>query len=181
VVANDAALQLTLAGFKAERDAQLRFPLNSMQCTDATWRAALDYMLGTSDLVVMDLGGFSETNGGCVYELRQIIEHVPLQRVMLVLDDDTNKECMEEVLAEAWSGMSPSSPNAGAEPCMRTVRLRAEPTESGPKRMAIPVTPADKDRFAGVLLDLVGETSSNQAIANTHWARSGLPGPFNRL
>jgi hypothetical protein len=156
-----------------------------MQCTDATWRAALERMLRDTDVVVMDLGGFSQSNRGCVYELGQIIEHIPLQRVMLVVDEDTDTACLVEVLGQAWSSMSEASPNSGAAPRIRAVQLRAEPAgfieEPGSARLATSVLPADKTRFAGVLLDLAGGASATLSFTNYHWTRSGLPGPLSSL
>ena len=42
-----------------------------------TWRSAVGRLMETSDLVVMDLRGFSAKNQGCIVELQSLIDLVP--------------------------------------------------------------------------------------------------------
>ncbi|HLZ31677.1 MAG TPA: hypothetical protein VKV73_30515 [Chloroflexota bacterium] len=184
IVADDTALEARLGSIRATLDPQLRFPLNSMQCTDATWQTALDRMLRTADAVVMDLAGFSNRNLGCVYELGQIIERIPVHRVILIVDDDADMPCLREVLDQAWRGLSPASPNSSTSPYIRAVRLRAEvpaPTARSATTRPPQLLLADKTRFAGVLLDMAGGGPIAPAFPDCHWARSGLPGPLSRF
>jgi hypothetical protein len=165
VVADAAALEHSLASFQTAPDRQLRFALNSIQCTDSTWREALDRLLNTASVVVMDLASFSERHRGCVYELRQLMQRVPLQRVVLVIDRDTDVARLTAVLNEAASELAPTSPNHGCPPMLRAVRLEQEPP-----------TEAQREQFVGMLLDVAQATRPADQPCPGHWARAGLPG-----
>ena len=77
IVEDDAELHKALAAFSTRPDRRLRFPVNSMQCGDATWKAALQSLLDQADVVVMDLSGLSEQNRGVAYELGKLVNEVP--------------------------------------------------------------------------------------------------------
>jgi hypothetical protein len=104
-----------LERFDYERDAEGRFAVNTIVCNDRTWKLALDELVATADVVQMDLAGFAEDNRGCTYELGVIVDRVPVDRVLLVLDDATDVALLRRVLTEAWSRMDTGSPNRTAE------------------------------------------------------------------
>ena len=80
------------------RDPDGRFRINEFFCHDNTWRQTLKALLGRSDLVLMDLRGFSESNSGCLFELQQLAENGLLQRTMFVIDDRTDVPLLESTL-----------------------------------------------------------------------------------
>jgi hypothetical protein len=100
-----------LAGFDYERSDGGRFAVNTILCSDGTWQLALDELIGSTDVVQMDLGGFDEDNQGCAHELALLVDRVPLDRVLLVLDDSTDVPLLRRVLEESWSRMDEASPN----------------------------------------------------------------------
>jgi hypothetical protein len=100
-----------LAGFEYERTDGGRFAVNTILCSDGTWQVALNELIASTDVVQMDLGGFDEDNQGCAHELGLLVDRVPLERVLLVLDDSTDVPLLRRVLEESWSRMDEASPN----------------------------------------------------------------------
>ena len=134
IIENAENLEAALAAFHDDIDDELRYALNSMQCSNATWQQALDRLLSKADIVVMDLSGFSSERLGCTYELATLVEKISLKRVLLLVDDSTDLELLERVLHEAWQRTSPDSPNHLAEHAVTLVRTgglsERQPTES---------------------------------------------------
>ncbi len=102
VVSRDADLDAAIDAFAFAPDDDLRFPLNSVQCTDATWKDALKRLMGDADVALMDLSGFSPENQGCIYELTQLARRVPRRRVLLLVDDSTDLEFLRSVVRQVW-------------------------------------------------------------------------------
>ena len=59
----------------------------------------------------MDLGGFDADNQGCALELGLLVDRVPVDRILLVIDDSTDVPLLRRVLEESWSRMDAASPN----------------------------------------------------------------------
>ncbi|HEX8967809.1 MAG TPA: hypothetical protein VF937_08025, partial [Chloroflexota bacterium] len=67
-----------------------RFRINEFLCHEDTWQATLSRLVGSSDVVLMDLRGFSPANQGCVFELQALVNEVPLARVITIVDGTTD-------------------------------------------------------------------------------------------
>ena len=59
----------------------------------------------------MDLRSFSSSNHGCIYELEQLLDIVPLKKVIFLIDETTNLIFLEETLKGLWKGVQKDSPN----------------------------------------------------------------------
>ena len=66
-----------------------RFRINDFFCHDDTWEMVLSRLVRESDVILMDLRGFSPDNKGCIRELNELINVAPVQRVVLVVDETT--------------------------------------------------------------------------------------------
>src|SRR5262249_21930292 len=88
-----------------------RYRVNEFFCHDDTWRLTVTRLAAVSDAALMDLRGFSRAHEGCVFELAQLIDVVPLGRVVLAVDDTSDERALGEVLETAWGRMGPASPN----------------------------------------------------------------------
>ena len=66
-----------------------------------------------ADAVLMDLRGFGPTNRGCVYEIEQLLGWVPLERMVVLVDDTADLAFFESTVRGAWQSMPGISPNAG--------------------------------------------------------------------
>ena len=104
-------LSEALEAFSTRPDRMLRFPVNSMQCANATWKEALQHLLDRADVVVMDLSSLSEQNRGVAYELGKLVDEVPLNRVVLLFDESTDLNVLKDILARAHEGIAADSPN----------------------------------------------------------------------
>ena len=91
-----------------------RFRVNDFFCYDDTWRMVFTRLAQDSDAVLMDLRGFSPANQGCVFEIRELVNVLPLRRVVFVVDTRTDEPFLRATVAAALEGMSPTSPNRAA-------------------------------------------------------------------
>ena len=73
-------------------------------------------------MVQVDLGGFDEDNQGCAHELGLLVDRVPLDRVLLVVDDSTDLALLRRVLEDSWSRRrrTAASPNRNGGACSLT-------------------------------------------------------------
>lgn len=101
-------------------DADGRFRVNEFLCHDDTWQMTLLRLVTANDAVLMDLRAFAPSNQGCVFELRELVDTVPLSRVALVVDETTDMPFLEAVLRAAWEAMAAGSPNRRLNPAQAT-------------------------------------------------------------
>lgn len=99
-VQNNRDLSQRLAWLDEARDPDGRFRVNEFFCHDNTWRPTLKALLTRSDLVLMDLRAFSESNCGCLFELEQLVENGLLQRTVFVIDHKTDVPLLESTLMQ---------------------------------------------------------------------------------
>jgi hypothetical protein len=86
--------------------------ISQIYCHDNTWKSTLNLLLQYPGIVVlMDLRGFSEDNLGCLYELQQLVSQFPPEALVLVIDDSTNLELLEQSLGYAVARLPSWSPN----------------------------------------------------------------------
>jgi hypothetical protein len=84
------------------RDPDGRFRVNEVFCTDLAWKPALVGLLHNTDLVLMDLRGFSHGRAGCMFELQQLMRLIPLERVFFIIDHTTDVALLKDTLQAAW-------------------------------------------------------------------------------
>jgi hypothetical protein len=88
-----------------------RFRVNDFFCHDDTWKMVLSRLVKESDAVVMDLRGFTSQNKGCVFEVGELINVEPLEKVIFIVDDTTDERLLMENMRQSWDLMKPTSPN----------------------------------------------------------------------
>ena len=81
-----------------------------VMCYDNTWRQAVDGMIGTADVVLMDLRGFSEENAGSIYEVNVLFDSVPANNIVFMAYDDTIP-LVKRTINEQWEMLAENSPN----------------------------------------------------------------------
>jgi hypothetical protein len=86
-------------------DRDLRFRVNDFFCYDDTWKMVLSRLVHESDAVLMDLRGFSRQNAGCVFEIRELVRLVPLDRVLFIVDRRTDEALLAETLGDCRAGV----------------------------------------------------------------------------
>jgi hypothetical protein len=118
------SLELRIAAMDLEADGDGRFRATEFFCHDDTWKLTLARLAGESDAVLMDLRGFSQSNAGCVHEINELFNLVPLERALFVIDDSTDQAFMRETMKRAWQLVKERSPNRRLSPArVSLVRL----------------------------------------------------------
>jgi hypothetical protein len=56
-----------------------------------------------SDAVLMDLRNFSSSNQGCIFEINELFNVVPLDHVVFVIDETTDLAFLREFLTQCWA------------------------------------------------------------------------------
>ena len=120
-----------VAAMDREPDPDGRFRVHEFFCAADTWRLVLQSLVRESDVVLMDLRGFSRQHQGCSYELGQLVDLVPIERVVLLVNSALEAAFVQAELTRAWQLRAPSSPNQGetAGP-VRILNLDDKPRKS---------------------------------------------------
>jgi len=116
-------LEKRMAILDTNPDFDWRFRVNDFFCYDDTWQMTLGRLVESSDVVLMDLRGYSPQNAGCTYELQELVNTVPLGRVVLTIDGTTDYSFFEQKLREAWMTMLPDSPNRQGSTELHILRI----------------------------------------------------------
>lgn len=101
-VRSEAELDARLAAIDQRRDPDGRFRINEFCCADNTWRATVVRLMERADVVLMDLRGVRQGNkAGCEFELEQLALRLPPQRIVLVIDGETEVTALQRALGPA--------------------------------------------------------------------------------
>ncbi|NTV78366.1 MAG: hypothetical protein HGA25_04290, partial [Clostridiales bacterium] len=76
--------------------------VNEFFCRDNNWKYVLQQLVVHSDIVLMDLRKFSDQFKGCKYEIEALVNLVPLNRIVFVIDDETVIPFTQKVFAGAF-------------------------------------------------------------------------------
>jgi hypothetical protein len=118
-VDNSQTLQLRLSEADNKASADARYRINDFFCYEDTWKVVLDRLVRDTDAVLMDLRGFDRRSVGCVFEIEQLVNVVPMQRVVFVVDNRTDQSFLESTLINSWMRQTATSPNR----LIRQIRL----------------------------------------------------------
>jgi hypothetical protein len=88
-----------------------RYRIHDFFCYDDTWKMVLSRLASDSNVILMDLRKFSRSNAGCAFEIHELVEQVPLQRVVFVIDKTTDEAFLRESIENALKGLTRASPN----------------------------------------------------------------------
>ena len=119
-------------------DPDARFRINQLFCSDDMWKAAVTHLMGTASLVAMDLRGFGPHRRGCVYELETLLDTVPLDRLVFLIDWSTDRKGLEAVLFAHWQRLAVDSPNlVSVHPTLRMLDVSGSDTLAVRQLLAI--------------------------------------------
>jgi hypothetical protein len=85
-----------------------------VMCYDNTWRQAVDGMIGTADVVLMDLRGFSEKNISSAWEINVLFDTVPTNRIVFMTYEDA-VPLVRRIIDQQWEMLAENSPNLNTE------------------------------------------------------------------
>jgi hypothetical protein len=100
-VRSAADLERRLETLDMRRDPDGRFRVNDFCCADTTWRATVTALMDRADVVLMDLRGVTSRQHGCEFELRELPARLPPQRLVLVVDNATDRAFVRMALGQA--------------------------------------------------------------------------------
>ncbi len=99
---SDETLQQRLAMLETQQDFDGRFRINELFCYADTWKQALAALVNNQNTVLMDLRSFTTRKPGCIHELNALVQVVPLNRIILVVDHTTDLDFLSQILSAAW-------------------------------------------------------------------------------
>jgi hypothetical protein len=121
---SDSTLARSISAFDHRRDADGRFRINDFFCHADTWQAVLRRLIARTDVVVMDLRNLSSGNAGCVFEIRELLDTVPAERLVFIVDRTTDQAFLEQTWRDACKHLHADSPNRGiAAPALKPYEL----------------------------------------------------------
>jgi hypothetical protein len=104
-------LEQRLRETEPRRDGDGRFRIADFFCHDDTWQMVLRRLEKDTDVVLMDLRGFSPSNRGCVFEIKELLDVMLLRHIVFVVDRTTDEPFLAQVFADAWATLTNASPN----------------------------------------------------------------------
>ena len=111
-ISSNADLERRLSVPDLGPDSDGRYRIDEFFCRADTWQSTVTRLMAQSDVVAMDLRGFSSAKQGCIFELGVLLETVPLPRVALLIDRTTDEPLLRQTLADLWTKITTRSPNA---------------------------------------------------------------------
>lgn len=93
-------LDARLASLDRQPDPDGRYRVSEFCCRNDTWQATVVELMHRADVVLMDLRKLDAKRGGSRFELQQLAARLPRERIVLVVDDDTDMEMISAALPE---------------------------------------------------------------------------------
>jgi hypothetical protein len=116
-----------------------------MYCYDNIWKRAVNRLLATSDVVLMDLRGFTPARAGCEYEVGVLIDQYPVKKIIFLVDQAETKKDVYELIRRRWMAMDAASPNRELRaPIVKTYAPGDEEKRDIPRILALLAASADK-------------------------------------
>jgi hypothetical protein len=100
-VANAYELRRRVAELDDEPDPDGRYRVGELFCHDDMWRPAMQELLRRTDCVLLDARGFTRGPEGVAFEIAQVVQLVALDRVLVLVDDTTDRFFLRAVVDRA--------------------------------------------------------------------------------
>lgn len=112
-ISSESAIENAVAGLDNRRDYDGRFRINDFFCYSDTWQLMVQSLIRTTDVVLMDLRSLTKDNAGCAFEIKELFNAMPLEQLVFVTDDRTDKTFLNATLQQACRELRSGSPNTG--------------------------------------------------------------------
>jgi hypothetical protein len=113
-------------GLDRARDSDSRCRVNELFCIEDTWREMVGALIGQAKVVLLDLREYKPSRAGTRYEIYQLMNVVPVQRIVVLLGRDDDLHAVSAEVNGAWAAMIEASPNWNVvEPELQVCRLRS--------------------------------------------------------
>jgi len=104
-VTSRADLVARLAALDMAPDPDGRYRINAFCCRHNTWQATIVELMRRADVVLMDVRRLSRDRHGCEFELQQLAQRLPPQRLVLVVDVTTERAILEEAFGRQFASV----------------------------------------------------------------------------
>ncbi len=81
-----------------------RYRVGELFCRDDLWRQALQQLVRRTDCVLLDLRGFTRRQERVTADITQLAQLVPLGRILVLVDDDTDQYFLRATVDRAHQG-----------------------------------------------------------------------------
>lgn len=115
MIKDNGELHKALAELDLSPNWKGKYAINGMQCTNATWKDAIHALIEKAFIIVIDLSAVSEKNKGLTYELNKIVNEIPLQKVVMLMDHTTDEAVLYGMFKEICDNIKEGSPNLNAD------------------------------------------------------------------
>lgn len=128
-VQDNAGLDHRMQQLDLRPDRDGRYRVNELMCADTTWQLALERLAEDTDVILIDLRGFTPEHPGVDHEIQRVVALQPLSRVVAIVDDSTDEATLRVSLDRAAAAAPPSSPlHTDPDPALRVVGWRSPRT-----------------------------------------------------
>ena len=111
MIKDNEELDKALADLQFLPDRKGEYAINAMQCTNATWKEAIQALIDKAHIIVMDLSAISIYNQGITYELAKVVNEIPLKKVVMLMDNTTDEKVLHAMLKKICENITVDSPN----------------------------------------------------------------------
>lgn len=108
---DEASIQRNIDAVDIKPDIDSTYRVTEFFCRDNNWKEVLKRLVKSNDLVLMDIRKFSPDFKGCQFEIKSLIQYFPIDKILFVIDQDTQLEFTKSVFLEGFSQVNQSSPN----------------------------------------------------------------------
>ncbi|MCI0554054.1 MAG: hypothetical protein L0287_24155, partial [Anaerolineae bacterium] len=112
-IRDETSIDRSILELDNRRDADGRFRINDFCCYANNWRGLLTRLIKSTDAVLMDLRNFKRKNSGSAFEIKELMNLIPLGRIVFVVDKTTDRDFFKEVWTTICDELRPDSPNFG--------------------------------------------------------------------
>jgi hypothetical protein len=92
------------------------FPIEDFYCFNDAWQVAVRRLIDKSQVVLMDLRGFSPDNMGCVFEIEEILTRAEPGGIVFIIDQTTDHAFLKDCLQNSWTKrLAERGHNAGTD------------------------------------------------------------------
>lgn len=111
-----------LAQLDLRPDRDGRYRVNELMCADTTWQLALERLAADTDVILIDLRGFTPQHPGVDHEIQRVVALQPLSQVVAIVDKSTDEATLRASLDRAAATAPPTSPlHADPDPALRVI------------------------------------------------------------
>ena len=129
----------------------------------------MEAFLQSSDVIILDISGMSNQNKGILYEINKIVREIQLDKVLFLMNDQTDQQSIKLMIEEAVKKITPESVNYLSERInirifqhSGNISRRSNESEAEWKnRLNIPDV---SERLVGMLMDIAYSSSSTSTF-----------------